>query len=312
MHKPFLTYSQQISKLKNQKKLTINDEANAIEILHNIGYFSLIGGYKNPFINPMTRIYNPGTTFDDIFALYTFDKELREIVFKYLCEVEQHIRESISYAFCSVHGEMQAEYLNPANFDSAHARQPEIDKLIRTLDYIANKDTDHEYIVHQRKVHKNVPLWVAMKVLTFGQISHFYTYLPHSLKAMISKEFVGINEAELGQYLRAFTLFRNVCAHNERLFTFQLGGLDFHDTPLHKKLCIPQKGTQYIYGKKDLFGLVIAMRYLLSKESFISFKKSLTVTISKFTHQSNCISESQLLDMMGFPQNWNNITRYKL
>ena len=209
MHKPFLTYSQQISKLKNQKKLTINDEANAIEILHNIGYFSLIGGYKNPFINPMTRIYNPGTTFDDIFALYTFDKELREIVFKYLCEVEQHIRESISYAFCSVHGEMQAEYLNPANFDSAHARQPEIDKLIRTLDYIANKDTDHEYIVHQRKVHKNVPLWVAMKVLTFGQISHFYMYLPHSLKAMISKEFVGINEAELGQYLRALLRFKS-------------------------------------------------------------------------------------------------------
>ena len=46
--KPFLTY---------EKKLIITDRVKALQILKDIGYFSLIGGYKTPFINPMTRIY---------------------------------------------------------------------------------------------------------------------------------------------------------------------------------------------------------------------------------------------------------------
>ena len=73
MAKPFLTYDEQIEKLINEKKLIINDSESAKEVLKNIGYFSLIGGYKTPFIDPMTRIYQNGASFNDILALYHFD-----------------------------------------------------------------------------------------------------------------------------------------------------------------------------------------------------------------------------------------------
>ena len=78
----FRTYDQQIDILKNQKGLIISDETITKESLINIGYFSLIGGYKYPFKNPMTRKYI-NTTFEDIYALYKFDRELRELTFKY-------------------------------------------------------------------------------------------------------------------------------------------------------------------------------------------------------------------------------------
>lgn len=42
----FRTYDQQIDILKNQKGLIISDETITKESLINIGYFSLIGGYK--------------------------------------------------------------------------------------------------------------------------------------------------------------------------------------------------------------------------------------------------------------------------
>ena len=45
----FLTYDQQLDKLQNEKELQIHDRTAAKEILKNIGYFSLIGGYKTPF-----------------------------------------------------------------------------------------------------------------------------------------------------------------------------------------------------------------------------------------------------------------------
>ena len=87
----FRTYDQQIDILKNQKGLIISDETITKESLINIGYFSLIGGYKYPFKNPMTRKYI-NTTFEDIYALYKFDRELRELTFKYQILDVGHIR----------------------------------------------------------------------------------------------------------------------------------------------------------------------------------------------------------------------------
>jgi abortive infection bacteriophage resistance protein len=49
-------------------------------MLQQIGYSSLLGGYKQLFRLPLTKKYRPGTTFDEIVALYQFDAELREPV----------------------------------------------------------------------------------------------------------------------------------------------------------------------------------------------------------------------------------------
>ena len=57
MSKPFLTYQQQLQKLIVDKHLIITDPKTAIEKLQELGYFTLIGGYKQPFRNPMTRLY---------------------------------------------------------------------------------------------------------------------------------------------------------------------------------------------------------------------------------------------------------------
>ena len=147
--------------------------------------------------------------------------------------------------------------------------------------------------------------------LTYGQISKLYTLLPFQMQSSISKNFPHVKEKPLEQYLKVLTLFRNVCAHNERLFSFRTQ-IDFPDTKLHDKLSIPQKGTQYICGKKDLFGVVIAFRYLLPADSFLDFKRSLIKLLHTYHKQSSQLDEPTLLVMMGFPSNWTSITRYSL
>ena len=57
MSKPFITYTAQIEKLKNEKNLIITDADFAVESLQNISYYALIGGYKHPFIDIHTRKY---------------------------------------------------------------------------------------------------------------------------------------------------------------------------------------------------------------------------------------------------------------
>ena len=67
--KPFITYSDQINILTQKKQLNISDLSYAEWKSHDIGYYSLIDGYKDIFYNPMTRTYVKGTDFADIVAL---------------------------------------------------------------------------------------------------------------------------------------------------------------------------------------------------------------------------------------------------
>lgn len=62
---------------------------------------------------------------------------------------------------------------------------------------------------------------MLINTLTYGQISKLYTLLPSQIQSSISKNFPHVKEKTLEQYLKILTLFRNVCAHNERLYSFR-------------------------------------------------------------------------------------------
>ena len=100
MTKPFITYTTQIEKLKNEKNLIITNTDFALTSLKKISYYGLIDGYKHPFIDIHTRKYVNNTCFENIVALYELDEDLRELFFKYLCRIERKLRSSISYHFC--------------------------------------------------------------------------------------------------------------------------------------------------------------------------------------------------------------------
>ena len=110
--------------------------------------------------------------------------------------------------------------------------------------------------------------------------------------------------------MKVITKFRNVCAHNERLFSYQTKN-DIPDTVLHRKLSIPKRGTQYLYGKRDLFALVIAFRYLLPSEDFKKFKQGLSKIFAHYFASTASLSEVTVYNMMGFPPNWKKVSTYR-
>lgn len=308
--KPFITYTAQVEKLKNEKNLVITDDDFAVESLQNISYYALIGGYKHPFIDIHTRKYINEACFEDIVALYEFDEELRGIFFKYLCRVERKMRSSISYHFCKKHGERQEEYLNSNNYGNIPKNKNGITKLIKMLDMMANKNKDHEYLVYQRNKYHNIPLWVIMNTLTFGQISKMFEFLPQNMQGAICQDFGNVKKNEMIKYLKVLTLYRNVCAHNERLFSYHTY-IDIPDTLLHKKLGISKNGSKYIYGKNDLFSVVITFRYLLPKTDFLLFKKQLLHIFDRYEKRNSNLKLNDLFEYMGFSINWKEITKFR-
>ena len=155
-----------------------------------------------------------------------------------------------------------------------------------------------------------MPLWVLVSGITFGSLSKFYSFTTQDLKVKVSKNFEKVNEKQLEQYLTVITKFRNVCAHNERLYSYQTKN-DIPNTAIHQKLGISQNGSQYVCGKHDLFALVIAFRYLLPDEDFKKFKASLSRILKHYLDSTGAMSEADLYQYMGFPSNWKKISSYR-
>ena len=82
--KTFKTLDEQIEILKN-KGLTIDDELLAKHILLRENYF-FFNGYRHLFLkSEQDRTFIPGTNFREIYALFSFDRQLRNIIFKNKC-----------------------------------------------------------------------------------------------------------------------------------------------------------------------------------------------------------------------------------
>ena len=90
MGKPFLTIQQQIELLESRGVKT--DDASG-SILLREGYYSVVNGYKDPFIDREATAaagddrYREGTTLTDIYDLFSFDRKLRGQAFRCLSAI---------------------------------------------------------------------------------------------------------------------------------------------------------------------------------------------------------------------------------
>lgn len=301
--KPFLDYPAQINHLK-QKQLLITNEVSAQNALEKIGYYGLINGYKDIFKNPSTNNFLSNTTFDDIYNLYLFDAELRNVFLKYILILEKHIKSSISYHFSNTYGNGLSYYQDLNNYD--------FDKHLSDVQYLFHKMNGKIYgkhpspqIAHYLTTYQDVPLWVLATDLTFGEIASMYRYLKGHCKTLICNDFHQIKRNDLGKMLIILTKFRNICAHGNRLFNAQTQD-SLPDLLAHKKLKITNINSRYQQGKSDLFAVVISLKYLLCPSDFRRFYYDIKKIIKHYT------PSEQTLKLMGFPHNWMSILRIKV
>lgn len=129
----------------------------------------LISGYKKPF-KKKDGTYKEHVRIEDIYALYYFDDQLKDLFLKYILLIEKHIKSLISYSFCEEYGDEQQNYLNATKYNYSDKNQDDVNDLISKLTKLISNPKNYSYIQHQKKKHGNVPLWVMMKALTLGTI----------------------------------------------------------------------------------------------------------------------------------------------
>ena len=303
--KIFKTIDEQVDILKN-KGLIIKNERKTREILLRENYF-FISGYRHLFMTKETgKRFLPGTTFNELYATFLFDRAIRNTFFKNILIVENNIKSITSYQLSRKYGIKEKDYLDPKNFsqDSLQSRQV-YDVLNKVKRQIRVNGRKHAATFHYIENYGYIPFWILVKVLSFGIMAEFYDILKEEDQTEIS-EYYGVSPDILSIYLSLLSNFRNVCAHEDILYDHRTQR-EIPDSHFHKLLNIPKDEDGYIYGKNDLFSLVIILKVMLSKENFNEMIDEIMKEVDVLDQAIDVVPLDTILNRTGFPNNWYDI-----
>ena len=302
MEKNFKTINEQVEILKN-KGLIIEDEISVKETLLRENYFFIMG-YRHAFMtSPKERKFIPGTTFDEVYSLFTFDRNFRNVIFKNVLVIENQLKSVISYQLSKKYGYKEKEYLNPKNFTQDHNKARRVRDLIDKMKrQIRINGSQHSATKHYQMNYGYIPLWVLVKVLSFGIVCELYTILKKEDQIEIAEVF-NTTPQVLEDILIILSNYRNLCAHEDIVFEHKTERV-IPDTKYHNLMNIPQMDGEYIYGKNDLFAVIIIFKILLKNKEFRLMMKEIEYEIELLDGRIDSISINKILDRMGFPKNY--------
>jgi len=305
--KTFKTLDEQIDIL-TKKGLTIEDITYTKEMLLRENYFFL-SGYRHLFLDPNNnRSYIEGTTFKELYAMFSFDRQIRNIIFKNILIVENNLKSILSYTISKNHGFKENNYLNPNNFVRDSRRMRQINDLIRKMKRQINVNgKQHAATAHYLINYGYIPLWVVVKVLSFGIVSELYTILQYQDQKEIADTY-GIEIKKLVDYLPILANYRNLCAHEDICYCNRTQKI-IDDTKYHQMLYIPINDDGYIYGKNDLFAVIIILKQLLDRDDFTLLISEINYELERLSGKLQVIKIEKVLHAMGFPNNFKEIVR---
>lgn len=303
--KVFKTIEEQINILRS-KGLIINDYDRASEILLRENYFFL-NGYRSPFLITGTKKFVSSCTFEEIYSLFTFDRFFRNIIFKNILIVENNYKSIFSYVLSKKYGYKEKDYLNINNFDRCKENNKRINDLLRKLKrQIRINGYQHQATSHYINNYGYIPMWVGVKVLSFGLMSELYSIIKDEDREEIAS-YYNVNSEVLEDYLSILSNYRNLCAHEDILFNHETQK-SIADSKYHKLLDIQKVDDEYIYGKHDLFALIIILKELLTKDDFKMMMNEIVYEIDWLESKLKCININRILYRMGFPENYKQIS----
>lgn len=303
--KEFKTIDQQIEILKN-KGLIIGDENKAYDILLKENYF-FINGYRRLFMNsPSDKTFVSGATFDELYALFQFDRYSRNIFFKNLLIIENRLKSVISYQLSKKYGYKEKDYLNYRNFTQNPEKKRKVKDVIEKMKRQIRINTcRHNATMHYLNNYGYIPLWILVKVLSFGMVCELFTILKDEDKLEIASIF-NISVEYLEDFLPILSNYRNLCAHEDIVFDHKTERV-IPDTEYHKKLNIFKMDDEYIYGKNDIFSVIIIFKFMLEDDEFRLMIKEFEYEFAKLDAEIDSIPSEKILDTMGIPKNYMNI-----
>ena len=293
------TIEYQITQLK-LRGLQIKDDKMAEHFLSNISYYRLEGYWWPMQSDKVRHTFKPNSRFEDVIALYNFDRELRLLIFDVIERIEVGFRSRVIYHLS--HELTPWWFEDPNNFKDAVAHVQSLTLIDRELQQ--SKDifiTDHKVKYHTDT--RRPPAWKTFEVVSFGTLSKLYSNLKPNItsKDIVARELNLVNHTYLPSWLQTIAQIRNICAHHGRLWNKNLPGRPkLLSKPPAPWLTVIPPVTDHIM----LYIHVCCMKYMLDViNPGNHFAPKLADIIKRYP--------SVDLNALGFPAQWVNEPLWK-
>ena len=289
----FLTYNQQMKKLRNQKHILCDGSPHK-KILVRAGYFNLVNGYKNPFISGRdsggNHTYISGTSINQLQSVKCFDERLRALLLRYITQVEEETRTLSGYKFdeCNDHGAIPWYDTNAYSPDKF--LQDKMSVISKAYSELSKSQLD--YVKFYMENHKQIPTWIMIKVVNF---STFIDIIRVSKKEVAHSlcDLYGIQDQRgypnvklLIGSLHWMRKIRNSCAHNERIYCLTRKNDSRSRTGRIREQYIEALGRGYVRDlNQRIFDLIVYFKYFLPRREYKQFISELKAMLSELEAQ---------------------------
>jgi abortive infection bacteriophage resistance protein len=257
-----ISFEEQIL-LLNNRGLVIDNEQKALSYLKEISYYRL-SAYFLPYQKAKDK-FDAYINFDQIIKTYSFDRELRLLVFDCIERIEVAIRTQFVYQM-SLHysdghwQDNQNHFITPYYNKIGNLVNPFADfqAIISKAKTARTPETFIKHYITNYHKPSNPPSWMCFELLTIGELSHIYRGLKNNADKKRIADFFEVHHTVFTSWLHTLTYVRNICAHHSRLWN--------RDLAIEPEKLLKPKGNwidKPFENNKRVFYFLCVLRYML-------------------------------------------------
>lgn len=270
--KNFLTYEQQIQKLRDNKKIKCSDSDHK-NILVRTGYFNIINGYKTPFACGIdsngNHTYLSQTSIEQLYKVKQFDDCLRLFFLKYITQVEEEARTLTGYKFDQNNNNGKIPWYDTNAYSPTSTLQDKMNVISSAYNELSKSQLD--YVQFYMKTHKQIPTWIMIKVINFSTFIDVLNISKTTVKHSICKLYNMLDTNNLPNVklligsLHWLRKIRNSCAHNERIYCINQSQNSRNNNSgrIKETYLLSLRQTYIKSTDKRIFDLLIYFKYYL-------------------------------------------------
>lgn len=269
--KLFKTLDQLKDVLTDERGLVVPNPDELKSYIARVNYYRFSGYAREFQIDPRygDNRFVKGTTFEEIREIMEIDSKMRSLLLRGLSSIEVATRSLIAHEYSRAYGET-AFYLDSDFYnDSANPNEDkpnvivsgilsdlERDKSNMVSRYV-DRSIDGDDLGSRLLRYANVPIWVAVELVSFGRVSNLIAYAKDPAPAKAAAAHFKLQWAPFAEVIHSLSVLRNLCAHQRQLWNRKMGIL----CPVQKKL----KPRNVRFNPTSAYCQVLMMNHYISK-----------------------------------------------
>ena len=296
-NKPALSINDQI-KLLQSRGLIIKDINYAKTVLGKLNYYNF-SGYTYIFedkSNKRTHNFSNNTTFEEIFEVFKYDVQIRQLLFSCISYIEIFMRNIIYRNFLDVYNNDPFANYNLMKYNNINN---EINKEVERSKEIFINHYKNEYLNYPK-----IPIWISVEIMSLGTLSKFYSSSEKKLQTLITNNMNLYHYKYLKSWLFAITEIRNRSVHHSRILCRQL----LNPPIIPKNIILNSNYDWKLLSNSHLFNFIVTLEYIV-KVSDIYTEFTLPIIQSIYNMINNIsnnkiLKNKPLINDIGIINNW--------